>query len=54
MRSSLATIITAFERVYFGRRTASDDMFRECADAYENGFEIASSSSTSMVEHEPA
>lgn len=48
MRSSLATIISAFERVYFGRRVANADTFRECADAYRVGFAVAST-----APHEP-
>ncbi len=39
-RASLRTIVTAFERVYFGRRAASLESFRECADAYREGFGI--------------
>ena len=40
MRASLRTIVTAFERVYFGRRAASSEGFRECSDAYREGFGI--------------
>ena len=40
MRTSLRTIVTAFERVYFGRRAASLQTFRKCADAYREGFGI--------------
>lgn len=40
MRSSLLTIVAAFERVYFGRRAASSEGFRECSDAYREGFGV--------------
>ena len=41
MRASLRTIVTAFERVYFGRRAASSEGFRECSDAYREGFGVS-------------
>ncbi len=41
MRASLRTIVTAFERVYFGRRAASSEGFRECSDAYREGFSVS-------------
>jgi len=40
-RASLRTIVTAFERVYFGRRAASSEGFRECSDAYRDGFGVS-------------
>ncbi len=41
MRASLRTIVTAFERVYFGRRTVSSAGFRACSDAYRESFGVS-------------
>lgn len=41
MRASLLTIVTVFEYVFFGRRAATADGFRECCDAYEESFAVS-------------
>lgn len=41
MRESLRTIVTVFEHVFFGRRAATADGFRECCDAYQESFAVS-------------
>jgi hypothetical protein len=43
VRDSFASIASAFEHVYFGRREATADAFRECCRAYQKSFREASS-----------
>jgi len=38
MRESMQTIVATFELVYFGRRNASEEGFRECALSYRRVF----------------
>ena len=41
MRESVRTIVTVFEHVFFGRRAATADRFRECCDAYQDSFAVS-------------
>jgi hypothetical protein len=38
VQGALEVIVHRFEEVFFGRREASSDSFRECLAAFENGF----------------
>ena len=38
MRASFDTLAAAFERVYFGRRDATEETFRKCAAAFRQAF----------------
>jgi hypothetical protein len=37
-RDSMAAIADAFDRVYFGRRTATAEVFERCLEQYQTGF----------------
>ena len=49
MRVALRTIVLTFERLYFGRRAASPEGFRECSDAYREGFGVSAPSNVSHM-----
>ncbi len=51
-RESIRTLITAFEKVYFGRREASAASFHECARAYRASFhdELGMDSASASME----
>lgn len=51
-RKRFAGIILNFERVYFGRRTASDEQFQKCLTAYKNAFGKMLDAETALKQEE--